>query len=83
MSRPHRVFIPPHPDDACARKTRYATEIAARMGAQSVMTNPNLIAPDQLWVYRCPVCTGWHCTKKPNDAQSVTKRALFAPLMVG
>lgn len=68
-----------YPDEAaCNRKARYATEIAARMGAQAVLTNPVLNPPETMFVYCCPTCKGWHCTKQAPMA--VTKRDLYAAL---
>jgi hypothetical protein len=75
-----RVFIPPHPDDACPRKVRYTSEIAARMGAQASITtrDPNAPRLERLWVYQCPVCSGWHLTRNASreGSPAVTKREL-------
>jgi len=38
--------------DKCARKKRYADEVAANFFA----------AADGLRAYPCPVCSGWHLT---------------------
>jgi hypothetical protein len=46
------------------------------MGAQAGLTNPLLNPPEVMYVYCCPACNGWHCTKQPPAA--VTKRELFA-----
>lgn len=75
-----RVFIAPHPDDNCPRKTRYTTEIAARMGAQASITSPDPAATkvERLWVYSCPVCKGWHLTRNESreGSPAVSKREL-------
>jgi hypothetical protein len=77
-----RIFIPPHPDDACPRKVRYATEIAARMGAQATITSLDPAVRkrglERLWVYQCPVCSGWHLTRNESREgnPAVTKREL-------
>lgn len=79
MSKPRPSTSPLYPHEAaCARKVRYATEIAARMGAQAVLTNPKLSPPERLYVYSCPTCKGWHTTRQVPAA--VTKRELFAYL---
>lgn len=80
MSKPRRQPTALYPDEAaCNRKVRYTTELAARMGAQAVLTNPCLRPPSVMYVYCCPICKGWHCTRKPGDkGPAVTKRELFA-----
>ena len=79
MTKPRPAPTPIYPHEAaCARKVKYATEIAARMGAQAVLSNPQLQPPERMYVYCCPVCKGWHCTKQLPAA--VTKRELFAYL---
>lgn len=76
-----RVYLPPHPEDACPRKHYYNTELAARMGAQAAITNPTRAhAPKRLWVYPCARCQGWHVSSDGrNERPPVTARDLFAP----
>lgn len=72
------MTAPPVPYDVatCQRKHRHPDEFTARASAQYCLEThePNR---KSLWVYPCPVCRGWHLTKRRNDvALKVTRDAL-------
>jgi len=51
--------------DACKRKHRHPDEYTARAAAMnSIQKHQNI---DTLYVYNCPVCSGWHLTKSSKD----------------
>lgn len=62
-----RVYFPRDPYDSCPNKTRYDTELAARMGAQAAISNPRHCGKRRLWVYPCLRCHGWHMTSDPDQ----------------
>lgn len=46
----------------CSRKMRYPDEHVARaVGTEQMATGR---APQQLFIYQCKVCRGWHLTKQ-------------------
>lgn len=66
----------PRPPDRAARprlcaKRGYTTEISARIGAQYRLGQPECLV-DQLWVYQCTRCNGWHLTRSSNATAPVT-----------
>ena len=53
----------------CERKRRFRLEVHAKVHALARMNDRRAKAP-QLRAYLCPVCDGWHLTKKnakPGD----------------
>jgi hypothetical protein len=60
-SRPQQPPVDQKAALVCARKRRYPDEITARASAaSSIERHQNT---DQLSVYRCQVCRGWHLTR--------------------
>jgi len=51
----------------CARKRRWADALSATAGALAVMETPH--PPEELYVYQCPHCRGWHLTHLPQAGQ--------------
>lgn len=49
----------------CINKARWNDEVTARAAASIFCEEYNLKA---LRVYRCPECSGWHCTSQLNSA---------------
>jgi hypothetical protein len=47
----------------CQRKLRWSDEFAARAAAMHRLEQPDQPL-DRLWIYRCPMCAGWHLTSK-------------------
>lgn len=47
----------------CAGKRRHPDELTARAAAVRVLNHPKA-ATSILYVYPCPVCRGWHLTKR-------------------
>lgn len=54
----------------CDNKHRWADELAAIAGAIHAFEKYHNSKGESLWVYRCPLCKGWHLTKKPQRGQS-------------
>jgi hypothetical protein len=51
--------------ESCKKKHRHPDELTARAAAMSsIQTHHNV---EKLHVYHCPVCSGWHLTKKGSD----------------
>ncbi len=51
--------------ESCKKKHRHPDEITARAAAMdSIQKHHNV---DVLYVYNCPVCSGWHLTKSSKD----------------
>ena len=74
MSRPKRNFgmTDAERQKMCERKDRYSDEHAAAAGAMRSLENHNS-GYSKLWTYKCPVCRGWHCTKKKiNGREPIT-----------
>jgi ribosomal protein L44E len=61
-------------DRMCYGKHRYASQIKAYGGIGKLQSryNPNT-SQVALRAYECPVCRGWHLTKKPFDDPSTQK----------
>ena len=53
-----------HKKKMCNRKQRYSDEFSARAKAKIDIDGGKA---RKLWVYPCPLCRGWHLTKKPNS----------------
>jgi hypothetical protein len=50
---------------ACKQKNRYSDEITARAAAMdSIQKYQNV---EKLYVYNCPICSGWHLTRSNTD----------------
>ena len=49
----------------CGKKRRYRSEHDARLSANNGMTKRGT----PLRVYRCPICNGWHITKRNADQE--------------
>ena len=47
-------------DKICFSKTRYSTKEEANKTADYIYETENVM----LYVYRCPICNGFHLTKK-------------------
>jgi hypothetical protein len=59
---------------ACKQKHRYSDEITARAAAMdSIQKYKNV---EKLYVYNCPVCSGWHLTKTGKDI-AITEKNPF------
>ena len=55
---------PKDPSATCARKRRHSDEITARAFALTAIdAGWNKNKPECLYVYKCPVCRGWHLTR--------------------
>ena len=51
----------------CQRKHRWSDELAARAAAlQSLERRPKVF---KLYTYKCPVCLGYHLTRKKQPGQ--------------
>jgi hypothetical protein len=50
-------------EHGCERKVRYSDEFGARAAGQ-LLEEQNKI---KLWLYPCPICKGWHLTKKHHS----------------
>lgn len=58
----------------CLRKTRHSDEMLARLSAVHLFETKQATV-DELFVYRCPNCRGWHLTKNKRlnlDSKPVT-----------
>ncbi len=66
MTRPKRIngLTDEQRAAMCAKKVRYADELTAGAGAL-ISLEKHQSGYLKLWVYHCPVCKGYHCTKKP------------------
>lgn len=54
----------------CANKTRHPDEITARaIAMHAIQTHGNT---RQLFVYRCPQCSGWHLTRCHQKSGAIT-----------
>lgn len=54
----------------CKNKVRYSDEFAARAGSMvSIELHGNV---DELYVYKCRHCNGWHLTKQRQRTAAVT-----------
>lgn len=51
----------------CMNKLRHADEATARIAAMIAIERHGNV--DELYVYRCPECLGWHLTKNENPAR--------------
>lgn len=60
-------------DRRCTGKARWPDEMSARAGALFSLENYGGV--DQLWVYRCALCRGWHLTKQKTGVEPVTIKA--------
>lgn len=63
----------------CARKVRFPDEYVARARAAQLIEQGRADKP-RLFVYRCPVCRGWHMTgayQLNKDALAVTDEDMF------
>lgn len=49
---------------SCLSKMRYPDEFVAR-AATAVHLESGSSTRQELWVYRCQHCRGWHATKRP------------------
>jgi hypothetical protein len=60
----------PNPKEvaACNRKRRFSTRTKAEVNALGRMNDPirSRRSPIPIYTYRCPVCDGYHLTKKPH-----------------
>jgi hypothetical protein len=54
----------------CDHKRRHADECQARAAAMDRLSMPS-VDVDRLWIYRCPVCNGWHLTSKHRSAATL------------
>lgn len=55
----------------CSNKRRHPDELTARACAMHAITKYK--NTNELWVYRCPTCLGWHLTRcKKHNAMKVT-----------
>lgn len=52
----------------CENKRRHVDECTARAAAMDSITRPGSNV-QRLWIYRCPVCNGWHLTRN-NQANA-------------
>jgi hypothetical protein len=52
----------------CGRKVRYSDALTARAGGMINMEHPLSIVR-KLYHYRCPLCRGYHLTKKKQPGQ--------------
>jgi hypothetical protein len=50
---------------SCLRKHRHPDEITARAAAMDAIQKYHNV--EKLHVYHCPVCSGWHLSKKGDD----------------
>lgn len=55
---------------SCKNKHRHPDEITARASAMDAIQKYNNV--ESLHVYHCPVCSGWHLSKKGRDI-AITK----------
>jgi hypothetical protein len=49
----------------CGSKARYARKADAAYAKNYRLHRSRLNAPGFLRIYHCPVCNGWHLTRKP------------------
>ena len=58
--------------EACARKSRYASEFLARLtGHKRLQAGDCTPGVTRLWPYPCTCCRRWHLTKKPYGTKGV------------
>jgi hypothetical protein len=70
-------YTPEQAFKMCESKLRYPDEITARAaGMASLEQLPD--RADRLYTYNCPLCRGWHLTKRRNRAESVGCFAITA-----
>ena len=55
----------------CERKLRWSDEPGARAAVSLFV---GLATGGKLWVYRCPTCRGWHCTKKDHGTKAIVEK---------
>lgn len=61
----------------CSSKHRHADEATARSAAMTAIELYKKV--DRLHVYKCPVCHGWHLTRKPNGMAVTASDPVFVP----
>lgn len=49
----------------CLNKQRHPDEFVARAAAMHSLERPDCDV-DRLWVYRCPLCRGFHLSSRPQ-----------------
>jgi hypothetical protein len=57
---------PKKPIVTCASKRRHPDELTARAAASLHLERKEM--GDELFVYRCPICDGWHLTGNQQGA---------------
>lgn len=57
----------PNQVNSCERKRRYPDEVSAMAHALHSMSNSGT---DALRTYKCPVCSGWHLTKRMAEGDT-------------
>lgn len=68
-----------HPDKdkaliACQTKRRYPDEVTALASGAYASTQTGDV---DLYVYRCPLCLGWHLTRKRDKMEGGVNRWIF------
>ncbi|MDN7537021.1 hypothetical protein [Burkholderia cenocepacia] len=60
----------------CAHKNRYPDELTARAAGAHYVTLGQVSA---LWVYRCPICNGFHLTSQQQGKRQNAMYGLPTP----
>ena len=60
----------------CQRKQRFSDELTANAGAMISLERHDQ-GYSKLWTYKCPVCKGWHLTKKPVSGKEPIRKLIM------
>ena len=61
----------------CSSKHRHADEATARSAAMTAIQMYRKV--ELLHVYKCPICHGWHLTRRPNGLPVTVDNPVFVP----